>query len=125
MKTLTLAILIFILPVLFCGCLLTGSEAQGKLAILESQVANLKAQAERAVVELKSNGFSPAAFQQLVDSLAAVNQVSAQIRDLKSQAGSSADWLSIIIAIVSGLAGYPIMRAGRLTFSNSAIPKTE
>ena len=99
-----------------CAALSQDPELQARLADLELKAAQAKAQAESALAELKKNGFTAEAVQKLADALSSANQISQQITDVKTQSGGGVNWIYIMVSLVSGLTGYPVMRTLRLRF---------
>ena len=124
LTVLKLIVMITISFVLMSGCaaLFQDPELQGKLADLELKAAQAKAQAESALAEIKKNGLTPAAVQGLADALSLANQISQQINDIRNQSGGNVNWIYILVSLISGLTGYPVMRAVRLNFANSSVP---
>lgn len=106
-----------------CSALLGDQdpEIQARLTALELRAAQARAQAQDALAKVKANGFDSESLQLIIESMASVNQITQEINAIRNQPGGGGSWLPIILSIISGLAGYPIMRTARLKYSNSSV----
>jgi hypothetical protein len=122
MKTLMIILLLTTLTLLI-GCAQPDQNILDKLAALEARAAALKQQTDNLVNDIKTKGITPESITQLLSMISQTNDIRNQITDIQkeSTAGGATNWIYILVSIISGLTGYPVMRAVRLNFSNSAV----
>ena len=121
MKIFSLILLLSVM-ILLAGCTVPDQNILNKLAALETQAAALKTQSDNLVKDIKAKGLTPESVTELLGVISAADDIRNQINDIRkeSSGGTGSDWFYIIVSMISGLTGYPIMRTFRRGLYNGA-----